>query len=313
MLRTNLNLLPGARRCLGAAAAGVALLATPGIATAADLPSGSTAAHVVVDDATGRVASQQNEHQVFRSASVVKLLIALDYFDRLGPSGEMSAEDRAMLEPMLRSSNDDAASAFWVRGGGAEIIERSVAELGLADTVPPPADDAGVWGYTGVSAADVATTYRYLLHEASPRARDFVLGNLEKHTRCAADGFDQSFGLPSATDEDVAVKQGWAGFGEGPEDGQECAASDDPALTRSLLASPEVARAKAAAPAEAAPEAAPGARAAAGDLDLTRKAMHTTGIVDGEIVVLLTLQPEQTDWRTATEAVTAKTTELLER
>ncbi|MGW3466913.1 hypothetical protein ACWDKQ_00215 [Saccharopolyspora sp. NPDC000995] len=51
------------------------------------------------------------EHEKFRSASVVKLLVAIDYLKTL--DGKATAEDKKLLEPMLRSSNDDAASALW--------------------------------------------------------------------------------------------------------------------------------------------------------------------------------------------------------
>ena len=296
-------------RFVGAAAVGLALLASPGVASAAELPANSTAAHVVMDESGGKVRSKHDEHRKFRAASVVKLLIAVDHLERLDQAKPIPEEDKLLLQPMLRSSNDDAASDFWLRNGGAEIIERSVAKMGLQDTVPPPADQSSVWGYTGTSASDIAKTYRYILDKTDARTRDFVLTNLGKHTKCAADGFDQSFGLPSAAPEADAAKQGWSGFGDGPAPGQECNDSDDPARTGQLLSSEPVQRSKTSASAESRGGARP--FAANGDVDLTRRAMHTTGIADGKIVVLLTLQPDGTPWQTAADGVTASTEELL--
>ncbi|MER6989607.1 hypothetical protein ABT337_23300 [Saccharopolyspora hirsuta] len=288
---------------LATATAAVLLAASPVHAEPSDVTTG----YVVVDADSGETKAKDNEHHKFRSASLVKLLIAIDYLEKLD-GAEIPAEDRALLEPMLRSSNDDAASVFWVRGGQQEIIERMVSKIGLTDTAPPPAEQPGVWGYTAVSAADVAKVYQYILDEAAPEVREFMLTNLHAHTKCAGDGFDQSFGIPSAVDEPGAVKQGWSGFGEGPEPGEECEDSSNPALTASVLASPEVQEARRIAPAEA-----PGTRAA-GDIDLKRRAMHTSGTVgdDDKIIVLLTLQPEDTSWEQASKTTTTLT-KLLDR
>ena len=176
-----------------------------------DLPEDVTAGYLVADAPTGRVDARRDERRRFRSASLVKLHIALDYLENLGPGREIPAEDRTPLERMLRASNDDAASALWDRAGQTAIIDRMAERMGLEDTAPP--DDPGMWGYTAISAADVVRTYRWILHDAHPEFRAYVMGNLCRHTRYADDGYDQSFGLPSATDEPVAVKQGWSGFG----------------------------------------------------------------------------------------------------
>ena len=83
---------------------------------AVDLPDGMTASYVVFDRATGATTAR-DEHKQYRSASVVKLFIALDYLESHGPDYVIPPEDLALLEPMLRSSDDDAASVLWVRDG----------------------------------------------------------------------------------------------------------------------------------------------------------------------------------------------------
>lgn len=254
-----------------AAATGLLLAAPPGTAAPApEPPADVTAGYIVVDADSGETALQRNEHKKFRSASVVKLLIAMDYLETLDGK-EIPAEDKALLEPMLRSSNDDAASALWVRGGQKAIVDRMVGEIGLDD--------------------------------ADSEVSEFVLTNLHAHTECADDKFDQSFGIPSAVGEPGAVKQGWSGFGGAPEPGKECEDSSDPGLTARVLASPEVARAR-----EVAPGEGPTTRAA-DDIDLKRPAMHTTGTVgdDEKIIVLLPLEPEKTPWETAAERTTTLT------
>jgi hypothetical protein len=300
-VRSIISAAGGIGLCL-AAAAGVVTAAGP--ADAADARAADvTSSYVAADAETGAVLAAQGPHDRYRSASLVKLYIAIDYFETLGPDKEIPADDRALLEPMLRSSNDDAASTFWVRDGGSAIVDRMVAKIGLTDTTPPPAGQSGVWGYTGLSATDVAKTYQYISHSAAPRTKAFILDNLRRSTPCGSDGFDQSFGIPSAVADHGAVKQGWSGFGAAPQPGHECPESGDPARTAAMPATPTVAKARQIA------SAAPldGAVPPDTDLDLVRPAMHTSGTVDadGKVIVVLTLEPTGTTWETSASRITA--------
>ncbi|MEU0107707.1 hypothetical protein ABZ313_20385 [Streptomyces sp. NPDC006251] len=258
---------------------GAAAVPRPETATravgAAQIPDGVTAGVAVFDRRTGTFTEQVNASARFRSASVVKLLLTLDFLWNRGPGYTVPASDRALLEPMLRSSDDDAANHYWSAYGGPAIIDRMSARLGLRDTAPPPAGYAGFWGYTALSARDTVTIYRYVLEQAPTPVRDFVMDNLRRSTRCSStDHFDQHFGIAGAFDRPWAVKQGWSGkFGEG-------------------TCGPQGAAAAPAAPAGAT------ARAAA-DVDLTRPALHTTGTVgadDRAIVAVLTLHPVGTSY-----------------
>jgi hypothetical protein len=96
-------------------------------------------------------------------------------------------------------------------------------------------------------------------------------------TRCGTDGYDQSFGVPSAfAGRPWAAKQGWYEFAGAPK------------------------TCKSATPA--------GFTLAAAPVDWAGEALHTTGIVgpnDRSIVVILTLHKSGTPYGTATAAVTA--------
>lgn len=277
------------------------------VTSSVDLPEGMTASYLVVDEQTGTTFGA-DEHKQYRSASLVKLFIALDYLESHGPDYEIPASDLALLEPMLRSSNDDAASTLWVRDGWDEIVKRMVAKLGLTDTAPPAS--RGKWGYTAISAADIVKTYQYILHDANPKYRDFIMGNLAQSTKCGSDRFDQSFGLPSAVPGPKAVKQGWSGFGAAPAPGQECTETN--AKTLRVLNSPEVRAATAV--------ASSGEGTAAGertfgtqDIDLTSRAMHTSGTVgvdNGKIVVVLTLEPTTLSWQDSATRITDLTRDV---
>jgi hypothetical protein len=246
-------------------------IAGPAVVTpaAVAVPAGVTAAVAVYDRATGRFTEEHETGLQVRAASVVKLLIALDHLWNLGPTYQVPAADRARLDAMLRSSDDAAASEFWDRNGRAAIITRMVGRLGLVNTAPPPAGYPGFWGYVALSAADTVTIYRYILDSAPAPVRALVMDNLRAANRCAADRYEQYFGIPEAWNKPWAVKQGWSGFGTPP-----------PTIC-GAVAGPVVADRP----------------ASVAGVDLTREALHTTGTVgtdDRSIVVVFTLHPDGT-------------------
>jgi len=248
------------------------------------IPPGITASYMVFDRDTGAVTVNADAHNRIRSASLVKLMIALDYFDNHGADNPIPGQDQVNLESMLRSSDDNAASALWVQEGWETIVERIVAKLGLQDTGPP--DDRRFWGYTPTSAADTIAVYRYILDSADPTVRDFIMTNLHQAEPCASDGFNQFFGIPQVI-AGSAYKQGWSRFGD-PQN-----PCNQPTQPRADLG--------------AAKEGPVGhVRAMVADVDLTSPAMHTTGTYadDRTIAALLTLQPDNTDWDTSVEHVT---------
>jgi hypothetical protein len=250
-------------------------------------PPGVTAGIAVFDRQTGTFTEQRNTALRFRSASLVKLLIALDYLWERGPDYAVPAGDRARFDAMLRSSDDNAATYFWNLQGGGSVVTRMVQRLGLQDTAPPPPDRRG-WGSTAVSAADLVRIYRYLLDTAPAPVRDRVMNNLRQATRCAADGLDQLFGIPAAFGRPWAVKQGWyefRGTPTGPCD-QPIAASPGP-TGRPPVVIP-----------------------VANNVDFTGEVLHTTGTVgagDRTIVVVLTLHHHGTPFATAAAALTRLT------
>ncbi|MFF2526356.1 hypothetical protein [Streptomyces liangshanensis] len=268
--------------CLAAAAALLTLTGTPSAtaappvpqapptAAAVAVPPGVTAGIAVFDRQTNTFTEQLGATAPFRSASVVKILLALDHVWDRGPAYQLPAADRARLDTMLRSSDDDAANYYWERNGSGAIIDRMVSRLGLADTARPPAAYPGFWGYTALSANDTVRIYRYVLDAPAP-LRELIMGNLRQSTRCASDDFDQHFGIPGSFARPWAVKQGWSGFASGG-----CGTAPAPAAARGV--------------------AAPAGAAA---VDLARPALHTTGTVgtnDRTVVAVYTLHPEGTPY-----------------
>ncbi|OLB66846.1 MAG: hypothetical protein AUI10_01625 [Actinobacteria bacterium 13_2_20CM_2_72_6] len=230
----------------------------------------------VFDRQAGTFTAQQHVTTQFRSASLVKLLIALDFLWNRGPAYAIPAADRPRLDVMLRSSDDNAASYYWKAGGADQIVTRMVGRLGLQNTAPPSAAGRTGWGTTGLSAADVVRIYRYLLDTAPAPVRDYVMGNLHQSTPCGTDRYHQAFGIPSAFGRPWAAKQGWHGFGDTPAD--PCSGTGGAALT-----------------------------VPADSRILNGAVLHTTGTVgagDRSIVVVLTQSPTGTTFAKATALLT---------
>ncbi|NUP80791.1 MAG: hypothetical protein HOV96_24905 [Nonomuraea sp.] len=273
-----------------AAVVPVVALAAPAQAAVAGpirVPAGTTAAWVVFDRQAGKFVAARNAHRKYRSASVVKILIAIDYLER---RKSVPAADARLLKVMLRSSDDDAASTFWDRDGKGRIVVRTARKLGLSDTTPPPASKPGFWGYTSLSAYDIVKTYRYLLDRADARVRDTILGHLRASTPCGSDGFDQTFGIPDAVPRPWAVKQGWSGFGTTPP--TRCADAKAMAAPISWIS-----------------QRATGS----GVPDYGRPVLHTTGLAgkgDRYVMAVLTAHPAGSTWRGSVSRITTLTTAL---
>lgn len=243
-------------------------------AASAVVPAGVTAGVAVFDRQAGKFTEQVNPSMKFRSASIVKLLMALDYLLNRGPDYVIPPDDRAWLEPMLRSSDDDAANYYWSNYGSSSIVTRMAKLLKLSDTDPPA--DPNFWGYTAMSARDTVTVYRYILETAPAPVRNFIMDNLRQSTRCASDKFDQHFGIAGAFNRPWAVKQGWSGdsFPKG---------TCGPPSTVSPGTAADVGS----------------AATTAASVDLTHPALHSTGTVgagDRSIVAVFTLHDAGTSY-----------------
>lgn len=172
---------------------------------AARVAPNTTLGAMVYDRTTGRIPLEYNADRPFHSASLVKLLIALDV---LGQGADRPT--RKQLSRMLAMSDDGVASTFWVRAGGPRIVTRTSAELGLSGVRPPEVH--GQWGEVVVTPRDVVAIYRHVL-ELPPADRTLIVGALAGAPRLAADGFDQHFGIPDGLRAEWAVKQGWGNNG----------------------------------------------------------------------------------------------------
>ncbi|MCK2245292.1 MULTISPECIES: hypothetical protein [unclassified Crossiella] len=176
-----------------------------GSAVARAVRAGGSASGVgvlVLDTGTWRELATSDADRQFRSASLVKLLIAIDAM-------QSGLSSNAELRTMLAASHDGIASQLWVETGGNAMVQRQARKIGLSRTAPPL--DPMHWGDTKVTARDLGKVYRHVLTELPKAQREVIVGALAAAPRVAADGFDQHFGIPYGLPEvQWAVKQGWA-------------------------------------------------------------------------------------------------------
>lgn len=167
----------------------------------------TTLGFTVYDRETGETLASVNADTPLYTASVVKLLIAIDALHDNGwvtPSAG-TVED---LTDMLAGSNDTVASAFWGDDGGTAIVTRMAALIGLDHTSPPT--DPDEWGMTKTSANDVVAIYQFIEDQMPDDASATIMKALGEARNPADDGFAQYFGIPDAfTSVPWAVKQGW--------------------------------------------------------------------------------------------------------
>ncbi|WP_460443703.1 hypothetical protein [Amycolatopsis stemonae] len=171
---------------------------------------GTGVGFVLYDRESGKELASLNADRPYYTASVVKLLIAIDEV-RDDSTGAWTLPDTDAVDDlttMLEGSNDAIASEFWERNGGSAIITRTAALIGLTQTTPPT--DPTQWGMAKTSASDVLATYQYLLDVIPDEVAAPLLAALGNARNPADDGWDQYFGIPDALPgRSWQIKQGW--------------------------------------------------------------------------------------------------------
>ena len=165
---------------------------------------------MLYDRQSGKVLASLEADQPYYTASVVKLLIAIDevHDDTTGTWALPDADAVEDLTDMLAGSNDGIASALWEQNGGNTIVTRTAALIGLSHTTPPT--DPTQWGMAKMSAADVVAVYSYLEDSVPDEVASPLLAALGDARNPADDGWDQYFGIPDGLPGmSWQIKQGW--------------------------------------------------------------------------------------------------------
>jgi hypothetical protein len=161
-----------------------------------DHRDGYTAFAVV--DSQGRL-SGRHLHRTFASASVVKAMLLVADLRQLAARGRpLDPGRRALLEPMIKLSDNDAASALWGLDGEGPVQSLARA-AGMTDF-----SVSGYWSSARISAADQARFFFAMERLLPPRFRGYA-NHLLSHIVDY-----ESWGVPR-----VARARGWRTYFKG--------------------------------------------------------------------------------------------------
>lgn len=153
-----------------------------------------------VDDDRGDVEGL-DIHSRFHSASVVKSMLLVAYLRMVARAHRpLDDDDRGVLYPMIHSSDNDAATDALDAVGEA-ALNRVARDAHMTSYVPA----GGTWGFTEVSAADLARFF-YNQDKLIPRRFD-------GYARWLLSGIEagESWGIPAVARPEFSVffKGGW--------------------------------------------------------------------------------------------------------
>ena len=154
----------------------------------------------VLDRRTGRTYSYAGTKQ-FRTASIVKVDILATLLLQANRAGRsLTSAEKSLAATMIKSSDNDAASALWRRTGG---ISATMSTFGLTSTRQ---GSDGDWGETMTTAEDQV---RLLAQLADPAGA--VPGGSYVLDLMSAVVSDQDWGVSAAAHagEKTALKNGW--------------------------------------------------------------------------------------------------------
>ncbi len=151
-----------------------------------------------VIDTEGRLHGEHIQ-RTFVSASVVKAMLLVAYLRKLDAEHlGLDSESRALLEPMIHVSDNEAATAVWERVGDPRL-RRLAHRAGMSDF-----SISGIWANAQISAADQAR-YFFEMDSLIPRQFRSFVHKLLSHIA----GYE-SWGIPA-----VGRPRGWAVFFKG--------------------------------------------------------------------------------------------------
>ncbi len=157
-------------------------------------------------DSEGRL-SGEHVHRTFVSASVVKAMLLVAYLRKLAAEHRgLDSTSRALLEPMIHVSDNNAATAVWERVGDPRL--RALARrAGMTDF-----SIVGIWANAQISPADQAR-YFFEMESLIPGQFRHLARHLLSHIAAY-----ESWGIPAVARPrgwTVFFKGGWRGTGRG--------------------------------------------------------------------------------------------------
>lgn len=141
--------------------------------------------YVLRDRVSGGVYANEHAEDSVWTASTIKLAIAADLLNRarVGAIG-LSPEDRALMESMLATSNDQATDVLWNKYAGLDRMAYNNAfrANGMTGLVPQPTSTALFpdWSFQKCTAADLDRLMSHVLDRMHPDDRNYLIDRMRK-------------------------------------------------------------------------------------------------------------------------------------
>jgi hypothetical protein len=138
---------------------------------------------VLHDMRTGAVWENDHAKDPTWTASTIKLAMVVDLFTR-DRTGEitLSADDRALIESMLHSSDDNAADTLWHRYSGRDHMayNNNFSVYGMTSLEPQKgfSDYFPYWGFQKCTPEDLDRLIHYVLTELPADERGYIVSQL---------------------------------------------------------------------------------------------------------------------------------------
>ena len=165
----------------------------------ADTRAGRISFAVVDED--GKMHASHPD-RVHNSASVVKVLFMIALLRQHGVRhDDLTASEKALLEPMIQRSDNDAASAIFNRVGEPALYELAD-DIGLDHFTTQP-----TWGLTTITAGSQARFFSRIEEYIPKRHRRYAMHLLTQIIP------EQRWGIPPVAPEHwtLHIKGGWSG------------------------------------------------------------------------------------------------------
>ncbi len=183
--------------------------------TAAERAAGGATevAVVVLDRETGEMAVGARGNVPVYTASLSKVVVAVDIVDRRRLDGlAVSDEEINLLRRALSASDDGAMNELWGRFDGPGAAFRVSRRVGLTGTSMP--SNPSQWGQMSVPATDTVRIWEYILEDLPAADRNLLISAMNAASARAKDGFNQAFGLLDPVVDGPGgpgsvAKQGW--------------------------------------------------------------------------------------------------------
>lgn len=149
-----------------------------------------TTGYVVRDRVTGGIYRNGNADNMFWTASTIKLAIAEDLLNRARVGAiTLGPDDRALMESMLATSNDNAADILWNKYAGLDrmAFQNAFRANGMNSLVPlPPVTTIEQmklfpdWGFQQCSPNDLDALMDNVLTRMHPDDRAYLVDRMRR-------------------------------------------------------------------------------------------------------------------------------------